>query len=424
MSLRRLLTQPATAAWILLDWAASSFSTISITLVVAYVDTMVFADGAWGVPGGVVWAWLMAAAMLTAAVLSPLVAAWADRYRAHQAAVVVSAAVGFAGCLGLALVPPTAALAVAGCILVATVAFDMAAIFTGSLLPKLATGHDADRLSAAGFASGYAGGALALLLATSIVTAHQQLGISLTTGFRWGFALMGLWWLVFSLPMAAVRIGGQTAPHASTSYAELVAFARDLGWGSRGRLKPSRLGWLLLAVVVVLGVVQTAISQFSNVAIETFHLDPQALVKLVLLVQLVALPGAVGMGWLSGRVSREWAAGLCLAGWAVVLALAGLITTVPQLYALAVLLALVLGGIQSILRSLLAVEAPAGHHAATFGLMQVGTKLTGFAASLGFGWAYASSGSPRAGLGLLLVQLLVGWWLLRRVRGRADTTRD
>jgi len=78
-----------------------------------------------------------------------------------------------------------------------------------------------------------------------------------------------------------------------------------------------------------------------NVAIETFYLDPQALVELVLLVQLVALPGATAMGWLSGRVSREWAAGLCLAGWAVVLALVGLITTVPQLYALVVLLALV-----------------------------------------------------------------------------------
>ena len=46
MALRHLLTQPAPAAWILLDWAASRFSTISITLVVAHVDTMVFADGA------------------------------------------------------------------------------------------------------------------------------------------------------------------------------------------------------------------------------------------------------------------------------------------------------------------------------------------------------------------------------------------
>ncbi|NDC54917.1 MAG: hypothetical protein EBZ74_11740, partial [Planctomycetia bacterium] len=64
----------AALAWILLDWAASAFSTILITLVVAYVERVVFADRAWGVPGGVVWAWLMAAAMLASALLTPLLA--------------------------------------------------------------------------------------------------------------------------------------------------------------------------------------------------------------------------------------------------------------------------------------------------------------------------------------------------------------
>ena len=57
--MRRSLTgerRVAAFAWILLDWAASAFSTILITLVVAYVERVVFADAAWGVAGGVVWA--------------------------------------------------------------------------------------------------------------------------------------------------------------------------------------------------------------------------------------------------------------------------------------------------------------------------------------------------------------------------------
>jgi MFS-type transporter involved in bile tolerance (Atg22 family) len=58
------LLQPAPLAWILLDWAASAFSTILITLVVTYVEKIVFADSAWGVAGGVVWAWIIAATML------------------------------------------------------------------------------------------------------------------------------------------------------------------------------------------------------------------------------------------------------------------------------------------------------------------------------------------------------------------------
>jgi UMF1 family MFS transporter len=137
-------------------------------------------------------------------------------------------------------------------------------------------------------------------------------------------------------------------------------------------------------------------------------------VRLVLLVQFVALPGALLMGWLSARWSRRGALLLCLAGWAAVLVLAWFVHSPTQLYGLAVLLALVLGGVQSVVRATVAEMAPRGNYGATFGLLQVGTKLAGFVASLAFGALYAVSGHPRAGLLALLAQLLAGWWVLRR----------
>ena len=82
----------ARTAWILLDWAASAFSTVLITLVVAYVEKVVFPGGGWGVPAGVIWAWTLAAAMLASAVLTPWAAAWADRRHAHQRALIASTA--------------------------------------------------------------------------------------------------------------------------------------------------------------------------------------------------------------------------------------------------------------------------------------------------------------------------------------------
>lgn len=157
-------------AWVLLDWAASAFSTISIVLVVAYVEKIVFADNAWGVPGGVVWAWTLAAGMLVSALAAPWLAAWADRRQAHKQALLLSILVGSIACLFLAAVPPTARLAIVVFIATASVAFDMAAIFIGSLLPRLATGQQADRLSAAGFACGYAGGANRRLVAKRSAT--------------------------------------------------------------------------------------------------------------------------------------------------------------------------------------------------------------------------------------------------------------
>ena len=424
----------AAIAWVMLDWAASAFSTIQITLIVAYVERVVFADKAWGLSGGVVWAWTMAVAMLASAAAAPFLSAWADRKQRHKTALLASVAAGSLALLTLGAVPSVARLAVAASIIVAVVGFDMAAIFTGSLLPRIASGRAADRLSASGFAAGYAGGAVALLIATAVVAAHDRLGLTAPGALRVAFVFTGCWWLLFSLPAAWARFGvdGHTdgngpEVHASSSTGELLAFARSLAGQSAGRENGDvenagagedgrSLGRVLLGCVLVLGAVQTAIAQFSSVALEEFHLDGTALVWLVLLVQAVALPGALIIGWLSARWSRDGAMAVCLLGWMVVLALACLVQTPTQLHWLAALLALVLGGVQSVIRALVAEMAPRGRFGATFGLMQVGTKLSGFVASLLFGAVLAASGLPRAGLVILLVQIAAGWWFLKRQR--------
>jgi len=134
----------------------------------------------------------------------------------------------------------------------------------------------------------------------------------------------------------------------------------------------------------------------------------------VLLVQMVALPGALAVGWISQRVGRRAALTLCLTGWTAVLLLAVAVRTEAHLTALAVLLALVLGGVQSVLRASVAVLTPPGNSGSVFGLLQVGSKLAGCASSFLFGAAYAISGQPRLGLVAILVPLLAGWWLVAR----------
>jgi UMF1 family MFS transporter len=405
----------ARRAWILLDWAASAFSTVLITLVVAYVEKLVFAQGGWGFEAGVIWAWTLAAAMLASAVIVPWAAAWADRRDAHQRAVVIATCVGAGGVVMLAVAPPGARIAVVAAVALACVGFDIAQVFTGSLLRHVAGDGDTDRLSAFGFAAGYAGGAIALVIATAVVTAHDRLGLDVAGGLRVAFAVTAAWWLVFSVPAAVAHFGhGDGIRHARTPGRELGEFARGL-WtapaGSPARSFAAVLGGAMLA----LGGVQTAIAQFSSLALQQFDLDGPALVRLVLLVQVVALPGAIFVGWLSTRVGRRPATLLCFGGWITVLVLAWFVQTTQQLYGLAILLALVLGGIQSLLRAAVAAHAPSGHAGVSFGLLQVGTKLSGFAASLAFGGLQLATGRPQSGLVALVAQLAIGWWLLRRL---------
>lgn len=405
-------TRAARRAWVLLDWGASAFSTISITFLVAYVDKIVFAGAPWGVPGGVVWAWTLAAAMLVTALVAPWCAAWADRRHAHKRALSASVLLGCAGAFLLALLPPTARGAVVAAVVVVAVGFDLAAIFTGSLLPRIAKGTEADRLSAIGYAAGYAGGAIALGLATLLHAFRGRLGLDDSGALRAAFVLMGAWWLVFSLPALRARFGAPgEVVHSPTSAGELVGFARQLRRRDSGH---GSLGAVLSGAVLVLGAMQTAIAQFSSVALEEFGLEPRQLVLLVLLVQMVALPGALAVGWLSTRSGRGLALTLALSGWVLVFVLGWFVTTTGQLWGLAVLLALVLGGAASVIRAAVAGLAPEGRFGATFGLLNVGSKLAGFVASTLFGAVYAFTGNSRAGLLALVVQLVAGWWLLAR----------
>jgi UMF1 family MFS transporter len=408
----------------LLDWAASAFSTVLITLVVAYVKKVACADRPWGLAPGVIWAWTLAAAMLASAVIAPGISAWADRTRRHKTALLASVAVGSGSLVLLAGITPAAVLAVLAAVVFANIGFDMAAIFTGSLLAMIATGRMADRLSAFGFAAGYAGGAIALVLATAVVGAHESLGLTISGGLRAAFAVAASWWILFSLPAAFARFDSAGATsgekHASTAAGELWEFARTL---VRPVAADQHLAAVVFGSMLVLGSVQTAIAQFSSVAEGEFSLSPQALVRLILLVQAVALPGALAVGWLSERFGRRAALATCLAGWSIVLCGAWFVRSEQHLYGLAVLLALVLGGVQSAIRAAVADAAPEGRAGVTFGLLQVGAKVAGAVASLAFGALELVSHHPRAGLAWLFLQILVGWWMLRQMNGQT-ASRD
>lgn len=404
----------ARAAWILLDWAASAFSTVLITLVVAYVEKVVLPQGAWGMEAGVVWAWTLAAAMLGSAALTPWAAAWADRRDAHQQALLAGTLVGVGGLIALAAVPAAARLAVVASVIVASMGFDIAQVFAGSLLKRIAGRDGADRLSAQGFAAGYAGGGIALVGATAIVAAHDRLGLDVAGGLRLAFVATAAWWLLFSLPAAVARFGsGNGTRHAANPGRELLAFARSLVGSTKGSAD-RRFAAVLAGAMLALGGIQTAIAQFSSLALQRFDLDGPALVRLVLLVQAVALPGALGIGWLATRFGRRPATAICLGGWIFVLVLAWFVRSPADLHWLAVLLAVVLGGAQSLLRAAVAALTPAGHAGVAFGLLQVGTKLSGFAAGLTFGAVQLASGAPQAGLVALIGQLVAAWWMLRR----------
>src|SRR6202035_3643821 len=170
----------AVISWIFFDWAAQPYFTLITTFVFApYFATHVAADPA---SGQSLWGFATAAAGLTIALLSPVLGAIADAsgrrkpwIAAFGALLVVGAALMWFGSPGNISVIPALLLAYA----VATIGAEFAIVYNNSMMPTLVPPEKIGRLSGSGWATGYVGGILSLILVLGFLAANPETGRTL-----------------------------------------------------------------------------------------------------------------------------------------------------------------------------------------------------------------------------------------------------
>ena len=148
-------------AWAMYDWANSAYSTVSITILVFYIQKVVFTD----MLGPVVWAWGIALSMLAAAILSPIVGAMADVNRSKRKYLAVMVLLGSTTTIILSFVPSSATWLVVALFVLSSFFFEISLGIYNGFLPEIANHQTMNRVSAWGYALGYLGGTLALIIA-------------------------------------------------------------------------------------------------------------------------------------------------------------------------------------------------------------------------------------------------------------------
>lgn len=406
-------------AWCCYDWANSGYTTLVITVFVVYLQRFVFAEEAWGKTGAIVWAWSVSASMLVGAVLSPILGALADAHGSKRFWLAITATLGGFSCLALAIVPTGSAWIAVGCFLVANLCLELSLTVYNGFLPEIAKNDEMNRVSAAGMGWGYFGGGLALLIAMLLLNNGEAFGFGDTkTRLRWCIALTGVWWSLFSLPTILVLRDQRHEPNArrhSTKKAVKIAFSEALDTLRKIR-SYGPLALFLVAFLFFNDGVQTVISQSSTFALEEVHFTESELVGVILMVQFLAVPGAVFVGWLADRFGQKETLIGCLLVWIGLLVSAWFIHSKPAYWMMAVGVALVLGGTQSVSRAIMAVLTPKEQAAKFFGFFNLSGKATSFMGTFVFGLTIAVTGSSRLAVVLLLVFFGIGLSVLMAVR--------
>ena len=295
--------------------------------------------------------------------------------------------------------------------IIANVCFGASIVFYNAFLPEITTEDQSDKVSSRGFAYGYLGGAILLSLNLWLVSKAPDLGLSTGMAVRLSLLSAGLWWggfavitflLLKSRPKRKILPPGKG--YIAAGFLEIFDTVKEL------RRLPLTLRYLLGYLVYNDGI-QTVI--FAASAFLEQELFPQGnpifLLKIFLMVQFVAVLGALLFERLAYLIKTKNAIIVSLIIWVVIVVYAfRFLHTVSEAWVLAAAIAIVLGGSQALSRSLFSKMIPEGKEAAFFGLYEVSERGTSWMGPLLFSIVIARTGSYRQALLSLIVFFVVG----------------
>jgi len=441
----------ALTGWVLFDWATQPF----YTLVVTFLFAPYFVNGFVGDPalGSTLWAYALSVAGLIAALLAPVLGAVADagfRWKPWIA--------GFSGLLVLGLfglwlaIPGRTDLVplVLISFAIANIAAELATVFNNAMMPSLVPAERLGTLSGIGWAMGYVGGLVSLVLIAGLVVADPTTGktllglnpiIPLDPATREGDRLVGpfsaLWYLAFVLPLflftpdrpAKAKVG--TPVRAGV--AQLIRGVRELirhhrqialfllarmlyadGLGAvfafGGIYAGTVFGWgamelgLFGIILTIAGTIGAALGGVFD-----DHLGSKPVIVSALTLFILAAVAVLSVD--KGHVLFVLPVAAKIPG------SAPFASSGEQVYlAFAILIGLASGPIQASSRTLMGRLSPPDKTTEFFGFFSFSGKATAFAAPLAIGAVTAMSGSERLGIGTSLFFLIVGLVLLLRVK--------
>ncbi|MGJ5829572.1 MFS transporter [Streptomyces ossamyceticus] len=411
--------------WYFYDWACSVYSTSVLTVFLGPYLTEVAKSAAdpdgyvhpLGIPvrAGSFFAYSVSLSVIVAVVIMPLVGAAADRTGRKKPLLGAAAYLGAAATAGMFFLDGDRYLLGGVLLVVANAAQSVAMMLYNSYLPQIAPPEERDAVSSRGWAFGYASGSLVLVANLILFTSHDSFGLSEGMAVRICLASAGLWWGAFAL-IPLRRLRDRRKPSAETGEAtapglrQLAATVRDM------RRHPLTLAFLLAYLIYNDGI-QTVISQASVYGSEELGLGQSTLIVAVLLVQVLAVCGALGMGRLARRFGAKRTILGSLVAWTLILSVGYFLPAGAPVwfFVLAGGIGLVLGGSQALSRSLFSHLVPPGKEAEYFSAYEMSDRGMSWLGPLLFGLTYQLTGSYRDAIISLVLFFVLGFALLARV---------
>lgn len=410
-------------AWAMYDWANSVYNlVITSTMFPAYFEEVTKANN-----GNVrflgreyvntaLYNYSLGIAFLLVAIMSPILSSIADYKGNKKNFLRFFATLGSISCSLLFFFNSENLWLGILCVILACIGFWSSLVFYNSYLPEIAAHEDRDSISAKGFTMGYLGSVLLQIICFALFFFPSTFGLKNGIGaLQLSFFLVGVWWFGFAqIPLAILPISPKSERKSkhhvlSNGFIELKAVWMQLL--HMPVLKRFLASFFFYNMGVQTVMLAATLYGKSELAIPTTNL-----IIAILLIQLVAIPGAILISKLSGKIGNLKALMFCIIFW-IGLCYGGYLIPkggIKEFYLLATLVGFVMGGIQSLSRSTYSKLMPETNDTTSFfSFYDVTEKIAIVIGMFSFGFiTELFNGSQRNSVLALMAFFVVGLILL------------
>ncbi|MEQ1573130.1 MAG: MFS transporter [Vicinamibacterales bacterium] len=410
------LDRPELRAWAMYDWANSAFWTTVIVAVFPPFFSDYAAAGLEPTQATARFAWATTVAVTIVALMAPALGALADHRAMKKKMLATCVAIGAIATLLMATISRGEWLFALTIFVIANVAVAASLVFYDSLLPHIAAPDEIDRVSSAGFAVGFLGGGVLLLVNLAWILAPRTFGLPDTVAsIKLSFASVAAWWLVFTIPLLRRVSEPAASGYPDTAGGNPIVEAFRSVRATFRELRGYRQAFLMLVAFLLYNDgIQTIIRMAAIYGAE-IGIDRNAQIAAFVIVQFVGIPFTLLFGAVADRIGAKTSIFLALVVYTGISVLGYFMTTEWHFFALAFLVGTVQGGSQALSRSLFARMIPKHKSSQYFGFFAVFEKFAGIAGPAIFALSVTLFASSRVAILSVIFFFAAGAMVLTRV---------
>ncbi|HSF88987.1 MAG TPA: MFS transporter [Saprospiraceae bacterium] len=406
--------------WAYFDWANSAYYLVISTAIFPIYFSSVTNENI-SIFGGTIsntalYSFSVSAAYILIAFLSPLLSGIADYTGRRMYFLKTFTLIGAIGCVALFFFhsPQTMWIGTAAFIM-GTIGAAGGLVFYDSYLPLIASEDQYDRVSAKGYSYGYVGSVLLLIVCLVMIQKPEWFHITNPTlPSRISFVLVGLWWIGFSQITFSRLPADKPIPHPGKLFAK--------GWHELMMVwqiirQDTHIKRFLASYFFYIAGVHTVIYLATLFADRELGFKDSELILTILLLQLVAVPGALFFAFVSRRKGNKFSLLVQLVIWMTICVGAYATTEKWHFFSIAGLVGLVLGGIQALSRSTYAklLEDRKEDPTSFFSFLDVLSKIAIVSGTFIFGLVNSITGNMRYSVLTLALFFIIGFFILTTV---------